>query len=516
MSEIDDALKFDPVAIKKKEEAEDEEMSAALEFDPSPGVAASTGLSVKDDQPELSWGEAMSTGLGNIPESAGKELGALAEAVKHPIRAAGTLYSLSKGVVKLGLLKSMATLSSEDMGKQYDKILQEDRASGMDSEIEMADQVFKYFSDYVDPKELKNRIANDPVAVLMDVLSVAVPATKAVGLERTSRVLRLADPVTGAMKAVTQPLRLIPAHIPQDMYRRAVGFANKTNVRTQRKLADTAMDNLVVADARGMLKLENKLNDLNEVANNVIDTATNEGRFVSFEDFYRGLDDLKQDAIRKADASSLNQVRSAFTTVENNITKMLEDQGPLRTLREAQDMKSEIYRSIQNTYDTLNHVPAAKNIRKLAARNAKTLLEEAIPEIKNVRKLSKSTVTKGGLGELNIVRKNLIDLEQAIQTRAMALDRSKIFGMGVLVSSGFGGAAGYQLGQFLGEGARGASIGSGIGLSYGIITSPRVQQKAATLINSMRKSGITLSPTLTAMELGLYQGQKATERSGAE
>jgi len=74
---------------------------------------------------------------------------------------------------------------------------------------------------------------------------------------------------------------------------------------------------------------------------------------------------------------------SAFKNIKKQWKEAIKT-GPLRTPDEAQKLKQRIYRELQSYYEKHKATPAKTEMRKAIARNARKLIEEIIPEIKQL------------------------------------------------------------------------------------------------------------------------------------
>lgn len=154
------------------------------------------------------WGDALTTGLMNVPASAGKFAGDIYSAVTSPVETAKSL-----GMVAAGGMKN---LMPESVQKFISSIASE--PGKIDQAVEMANAVGgEYAKKYGSVEGFKNAIATDPVGVMGD-MSILLTgggsaASKLPGIagragEAVANVGRTIDPLNVAVNAVSKPAKL--------------------------------------------------------------------------------------------------------------------------------------------------------------------------------------------------------------------------------------------------------------------------------------------------------------------
>jgi uncharacterized protein YdcH (DUF465 family) len=273
------------------------------------------------------------------------------------------------------------------------------------------------------------------------------------------------------------------------MYQSAAKFATSLPLNERYAITKTALkvENQIMPSVEGMTKLRNKINDLNTQ----IEQKLNPGNlgFYKFDisGLRKGLNDLKDEMLRNTDQPLV--VRTAF----NNVSKQLDDVervGQMRTPMEVQNIKKNIYKELESFYEQHKASPAKVKVRKAVASNARQMLEDIVPEIK----------------QLNKSEGELIELWDAVESKAARISNRDLIGLGLPIKIASGAAGGYAI-----AGEIGAKIGTGLALAHGIIDSPIVKAKMAIVLNRLKEQGIKIHPTQAAIRLGLVQAGRLDE-----
>lgn len=470
MSNINEILKFDPDTFSNKDD-----IQSILQFDPKPQESPDLLPSHQKEEDSLTWKDAIVEGMQNIPSSAWSFAKDMATPVLHPKETGKALWSLAKGTAE------KLTPGIQEDEKYFDAM------------------VDFYKSRYGSTEGFKNAIAKDPVGVLADVASIVSGAgaavkigAKAAGLsskvalaaKNIERVGVAMEPVNLAKRIVTSPLKLIPESVPNKMYQSAVKFGTTLSMKERKAVTNTALINQIMPTEKGMKKLVSMIDDYNEKVNSAINKAPYKGHPISVKSLYSGLDTLKNEFKRISDEPQVWD--AAFNRLRKSIKESVEV-GPARSLQETQKIKTRIYRELKSFYEKQTATPARVELRKAVARNARESLESFIPEIKNLNK------NEGAL----------IELWDAIESKANRITNRDLIGLGLPVKMGTGAGVGNMIG-----GTAGASIGTGIGFTLGIYDTPQVKAKLALVINKLSQKGIEVKPTPTLMRLGLFQAAR--------
>ena len=425
---------------------------------------------------DLEWRDVLTGAVKSLPAS-GYEFGKnIATALIHPVQTGKALGKTAMGV-------GQKLIPGEQEEEQY------------------IDALIKDFKEaYGSVEGFKRTIAEDPVRVLADIASVITLAGTAVrGAGTVSRVGKIAgigkavskagislEPTAVAAKLISQPFKLIPEKVPIHLYQSAVKFGTTLPIKERVAVARTAVSakNQIMPTVKGLTKLRRMIDDYNETIGKIIDESTKKGEQINIGRFYAGLDKIK-DKI-KATSDEPLKVESAFKNIKKQWKEAIKT-GPLRTPDEAQKLKQRIYRELQSYYEKHKATPAKTEIRKAIARNARKLIEEIIPEIK----------------QLNQKEGALIELWDAVESKASRITNRDIISIGLPIKMGTGAGIGFMF-----AGQTGGTVGTILGFMLGIFDTPQVKAKIALVLNKLREKGITIKPTMSGVNLGLYQSMK--------
>lgn len=429
----------------------------------------SNGINAKG----ASWGEVLTQSLKNIPESGKKYYKAAYEAIRHPIETGKGLASIAKGLVKTAALRQMA------YGLGYDDNV-------LDLEKDPETKIVKRLEEQYGTEEgLKEYIANDPVGVFSDLISILIPATKGTTIGKIATKL---EPTTAALKIASYPFKLVKESIPIEMYQKAVQFSTKLPQDDLNKVTKTAIDieNQIMPNRKGIAKLKSSMDVINKEISSKIIASTLSGEEIMTSKLWNGLRTYKEELLRLTDEPI--PVDAAWNVMKKNIKKAL-SKGTKRTPEEIQIMKQDIYKELESFYEQTKKSPAKIKLRKAVAQNARKLIEDIVPEVK----------------ELNQKDKALIELWDALETRANAISIKDLITYGQSMKMGALSGAGYLVG-----GEKGAVIGGGIGILLAIYSHPQVRSKLAIVLEELRTKGININPKISQALLAEYESGKLT------
>ena len=180
-----------------------------------------------------------------------------------------------------------------------------------------------------------------------------------------------------------------------------------------------------------------------------------------------------------------------------------------RTPEEIQKIKVRIYKDLESFYEKQKATPAKVELRKAVARNARKMLEDVIPEVRQIKRwFEKPKPT--GIKQINKAEGALLDLWDAIESKSNRITNRDFISIGLPIKMGAGAGIGGLM-----AGSQGAAVGSGLGLLLGVFDTPQVKAKLALMVNVMRDSGITIKPTAAGTALGLYQTGELSGVQGA-
>lgn len=421
------------------------------------------------EQDNLTWGKAIVEGVKNIPSSAYKLGSDIASAVAHPIQTA-------EGVAKI-IAGTTAKLVPGDQPE-------------VEKHIEPLIDFYK--ERYGSVEGFKQALAKDPVGILADVATIAIPAGKAVqgagvasklgAVAKTGEVISkgaaLVDPITAVKTGVQASTKLIPKALPSKLYQSAVKFSKVIPEAKRAKMISTALDNKIMPTFDGLQKLEVKINDLNTKVSGLIDTATESGKTIPLNALFTELKGMRKDVL-KLSTEPVKDLRAI-----NNISKQMGiankklKRGRL-TPTEVQELKQSIYREDETLYSKITQKPIKGKTKMAIARAAKSSLENIFPEIK----------------ELNRKQGSFIELNKEIEKAASRISNRDIIGIGGPIKAGMGKSAA-------------GPAGMAVGLASGILDMPRVKSRLAIIANQLKKKGVKINPDSAFYTLGIITPER--------
>ena len=434
----------------------------------------------KDDN-RLEWSSVLKEGATNIPSSSFDFLKNLFQFAIHPKKTAETLGdTLAGGVQKLV------------PGKQ-----------GSEPQF---DAMVDFFADrYGGVENFKKTISEDPVGVLADFSTLVTGAGGAVrGAGIVSKVSKIAKAGKAVQKAgaaieplqvAKQSLKIVPT---RKMYESAAKFstaAKKPGESSQvvrQRMTQTALDNSIMPTYKGLEKLEKFITEVNAEIGKAVKKPTDAGVRRSAGQLLKNFDEIEEWAWKWSaeplkNAAQLKKIKSDFKKVWGIFNKKGKQTAwKTMTPEEIQLKKTTLYKDLENFYDSVKTQPAKIKGSKQIARNAKEILEDIIPEIK----------------ELNQRYGPLKELHKALDRVAGRITNRDILGIGIPLKTGAGYAA-----------TGGQAMGAGVGLAWGLMDTPVVKAKLAIVIKALQKKLGPISPTQAAVSLGLFQVGRQTSES---
>ena len=507
MDEVSEILKFDPGIKKKSTVPKDETVSEILQFDPgkvdkAPEITEQKLDVSEQEQPEMSWDDAFTQGVKNLPSSGAEyiksSIKGLMQLITSPVETAKGFGAIAKGFVKTGVLRIMA----DELGYDYNKL----EAAAKDKDIDIAERIEQGIKDtYGTEKGLKEKIANDPAGFIADTATVVAPLAKSLGLPGVASYM---EPASLATKIVSQPLKLIPEKLPIHMYQSAVKFGTTLSQKERNAVTRTALavENQIMPTSKGMVKLRNKIDDFNNQVNTLLKESTQKGTKLNVHKLFMGVEQIKNQFKRLSDEPT--KWDTAFSGMKKQWIEVHKI-GWQRTPEEIQKIKVRIYKDLESFYEKQKATPAKVELRKAVARNARKMLEDVIPEVRQIKRwFEKPKPT--GIKQINKAEGALLDLWDAIESKSNRITNRDFISIGLPIKMGAGAGIGGLM-----AGSQGAAVGSGLGLLLGVFDTPQVKAKLALMVNVMRDSGITIKPTAAGTALGLYQTGELSEVQGA-
>ncbi|MCP4597044.1 hypothetical protein [Neptuniibacter sp.] len=456
MNALEEIAQYDPA---RAEQAPPQNNTSVLkeiaQFDPAKrdetARASFTPITREELDPET-WSEAIRSGFHNIPKDSVGIAGNIIDSIVNYKQTARGLGGLVQGAAQ----KGMPGVQPQE---QYVDAL-----------------VKKYKEEYGSIEGFKKKLAQHPVEFLTDLATVTFPVTRAL------------EPLNVAGKISKAPFRLVPEKIPIRQYQKVVKFSSKLSPADQIRVTKTALKFGIAPTIGGLKKLRSMIDGYNTRIAKLINDSVESGTKLNVSKIYHGLEDMKNQMKRLT--AKPTEVDKAFASMRKEWQEAFRV-GIYRTPMEMQKIKQKIYTDLATHYEKVKSSPANVALQKRVARNTKEMLQDIIPEIKTLNK------NEGAL----------IDLWDALETKAMTLSNRDVISFGLSVKMGIGSGVGYWMG-----GPTGGKIGGVLGLALGIYDTPVIKAHLALLINRMRQKGYKINAKTTFARLGISQtGQAAKE-----
>jgi len=413
------------------------------------------------------WIDTLTSAALNTPKSAYEYGKGIYEAIIHPIQTAKGINE-AFGTIEVGSDNKLKHA-------QFDETL---------------NQIAKFMEQrYGSVEKFQDTLSKDPVGVMADISTVVMPLGKVAGVPKLAKFGAALEPTNIALKGAALPLKLIPESVPTWMYQSAVKFGTTLTAEQRKAVTKTALVEKIMPTNKGMLKLKDKIDDFNTKITERVNDKMYTGNDIKVEELYRGLEEIK-DKMKQISDEPLGW-ESAFDGIKAQLEEA--SKTPIRTPMQVQKIKQNIYKQLSSYYEKLKSEPAKTYLRKEIARNARKALEEIIPEIK----------------QLNAKEGVLIDLWDAVGSKANRITNRDLIGIGLPIKMGTGAGVGFMV-----AGETGGQIGTQLGFILGVFDTPQVKAKLALVLNRLMEKGTTVKLTPAAARLTLFQSGKSIKEEG--
>lgn len=425
--------------------------------------------------------------LGNYPSSFGglvkNAARGLVQVGRHPIN---TLDSLMVGFGKNVVSPSVSAMG---LGNEADKANLERLKSGRYGSLEN-------FASYM---EKDPAMAQADVALALTgggkLLESAGAISKLPALERAGKLGAeagaMVEPLTAPLKAGGTALHfMMPSRSAQKMYASSAKMSTIMDPELRQRLSQRLLDAEVKLNNKGFKKLADDFESLwrgvDDEIEKYVTKGPNEKRTVL--DLMKGLDDWEKRASLTGRSSVVRGVKNQF--IRDLTEVVMVGNKPIRMLKELDAkqinrLKRDLYRELHSQYGKAM-VPLKAEVKMTIAHNAMEAIEEMIPGVIPKNKTSAAY-------------KEMMD---AIQKGVNRIENRDLFSIGMPVRAG--GTA--VISEALGVDSKIGGIG---GLALGLLDLPSVKSKVAIRLNKLKKQGVKLSPTATAIKIGLVkQGEE--------
>ncbi len=404
-------------------------------------------------QGELTVGNAVMQGIGNIPSSLKRFGEAVISPITHPIETGKGLAKIATAAANP--LSPESQMTGQELGKFY-----AERYGGWEN--------------------VKKTFAEDPIGFLSDVSTVLTGSgalAKAGGLAKTAETLsvagRVADPIAAAGNITRNVASVVRDKIPQVSKLEEYLYANAIKPSTtlkpieRAKIVATGLREGILPTPSGLNKIQSNIESLNGEINNKIIYAAKRGMVVNTQDIVKRIDDVvdrfKNQVTPTEDLAAIQAVKEEFESLH----------GKVIPVEEAQKLKQGTYSLLRKKYGELKS--ASVEAQKALARGIKEEITAQYPEINT----------------LNARESSLLGLEEEIQKTVGKIENKDFLGLSPQVT---GVGAGVATGNI--------ETGAFAFLAHKIINSPAMKARLALALHRVGQNrglrGGVLPPFATA------------------
>lgn len=424
----------------------------------TPEMSSITGGEVSDINETKS--DVLTRAVRNLPRSVKGIVDDSVFVFTHPIKAAASIKDISLGIAEL-------VIPGEQSHEKY------------------AEQVGSYLKNrYGSINNIKNTFAEDPAGLVLDIASLMSGAGTVLKFTKFGKALQkvgsAVDPVAAGLATVKPVAKTIPKILPflepSDLYQRAAKFSTRLSVEDVEKITKTALENEIMPTVAGVEKTYEIINSLNKEIGRYIDAAVYSGKKIPLMKILRETKPLlhpgQHGALPVTAIKQVQRVRKELWKANNKIGRKS------FTPRDAQTLKTKIYKDLKSSYSKGMETNASRRAQMAIARGARKAIEEIIPGIKKLNK-------KDG---------EFLALVEELEKSARRISNHDLISIRPALAAGAGGAIGDASGALA-------------GLFLGVASSPKVQAKTAIIIDKLRRNGIKVNPTRSAVRLGIIESE---------
>jgi hypothetical protein len=452
-------------------------------------------------QSRAAAGSMMSRTISNYPESVSGVIKDYAkgiyETARHPI---DTLDTIMIGAAKnliapaLGLIQEKTGLGDSAVG-EYKSAKEQFLKSRYGS--------LENFAKYVE---------EDPARAQLDIVGVLTGGGKAIQaagkatnipfITKSGKVVMEAgafgEPMTMPIKALGSAYgKLIPSRVAEKLYNSTAKMTKVMDPIKRQALGKKLLDAEVSLSLRSFRKLSEDFEFLWRSVDQKIDDYVAKGanKKATVMDMLDGIDEWEDRAKLTGRSAAVKRIKNQMI---NDLTDtFVMDGEKVRLLRrldakELNTAKRRIYRELYSQYGK-EMVPLAAEIKMGIAHNTMRIIEDMIPGIIPDNKTAAAY-------------KELMDL---IKNGVNRIEDRDIIGLGFPVRMG-------QTAMIAEKWGVPERMSGLLGLAAGIADLPSVKSWTAIRLNRLNKMGVTLSPTKTAIKLGMVKAGEYLDRQEDE
>lgn len=303
------------------------------------------------------------------------------------------------------------------------------------------------------------------------------------------------EPTTAAIRGTKKAVEKIPqvlsrAKTPNDMYQSAVKFSTTLTEAKRTKLANTALKYGVMPTDEGLSKLKTMMDKIDTDIDKMISGAEKTNAKLKEGDLFKDFAKLEKEA--GLNVKAVDKIQAV-----NNIKKQIIEGNKLigqkdYTPAQAQKLKRNIYKDLDNYYEKVTENSAGVKASKAVAKQAKEFLEEIMPGIKEKNK---------DYGEI-------VSLYQELDRPVSRIKNRDLLGISIPIKVSAGATMGESFGRLLGIEGMGGAAGGTIGAIMGMLDNPKIKSKLAIVIDKLEKTGYKPTKETEAFKNLLYETRK--------
>ena len=429
---------------------------------------------IKAKMESLEWSDVMQQAIVNTPESGIQFAKDIISPILHPIDTAKAVGGLAAGAAQ--------------------KMI-----PGEQSHEKNVDALISFYKGrYGSVDNFKRALAKDPIGVVLGDGATMFAAGGGVlrGLGAASKLkgLQTAGKITGKVGTALDPVNIAKRAVgkagkfgAEKLYDSAAKFTKtatkpgigETAKVTRSTMINKALEKTLYPEWAGVEKLEKLKGNLWGAIEGALTDGSSKltPRGFLFKDF-RALRQhvLKNSTSAPADLRTMRKIQKDILWANKKLKR--KELTPM----ELQDFKSSIYEELEGYYKRDAKRPIHVKARQAVARAAMERIDELFEE-QGIKKMMK---------EYGVYKQ----LTPALEDAASRISKRDLVGIGLPIKVGAGAAAG-------------GFPGAATGLLYGLIDTPQIKARLAKALHLASTKGFKITPTRTAINLGLFQTGRA-------
>lgn len=434
-------------------------------------------VTIPDNGEDLRWSQLP----GNIPSDLMRYLGDVGFGMSHPMKSAEALGQVIAGGIEK--FTPGRKLNEEKFDVFWNNLMQQ----------------------YGGLENIKRSMIENPVRTTADLSTILTPVGTALkGIGTVGEISRLAKyggaiSKTGAFLEPTALMReatlgafgKIGSKYAKKLYASAAKMSSRLGVKESERLAQIALENDIMPTIKGWMETDRIQRQLATEVENVLTRyqqanpiptwRTSAGPIqapIYLDDLFFDLDKLRTRASLTGNQGLIDRAMNKL--IRGNMGRMDPARGKIvLTPQEVQRLKIDINAENQSFFQKQMERPFSKYTKAQIAKNATHFLEYLVPEIK----------------QLNAKESEMIALRTAIEQSAQRIQKRDLMGISIPAK----GATGQLIG---------AQAGAVVGLGLGLMDTPSVKARLASVLHKLGKRGVKFTPKTAMVLEAFYQGDE--------